>query len=74
MEIVMKVIYFVIVLFVSFFLFTACGGEENCVGNDCFEPTDETSVTDEENVDNENSDETTDDVVDDVVDSEPDEN
>jgi len=76
----MKSFYFVTVLFVSFILFTACGGE-SCEGTDCGEPADEISVIDDENVDNEISDsdilvedtETNDDVTDDTVDSEPDE-
>ena len=67
----MKVIYIATVLFVSFFLFTACGGED-CVGAECFEPTDETSVTDDEEVADDTTDETVDETADEVVDEEPD--
>jgi len=77
----MKSFYFVTVLFASFILFTACGGE-SCEGTDCGEPADEISVTDDENVDNEIPDsdiliedtEKNDDVPDDTVDSEPSDN
>ena len=73
----MKNFYIVIALFVSFILFTACGGTD-CEGSDCDELTDEISVTDENEVTDDATDETVDevadDVVDDSVDSEPSDN
>lgn len=66
----MKVIYIATVLF-SFFIFTACGGSD-CEGSECFEPTDETSVTDDEEVADNTTDETVDETADEVVDEEPD--
>lgn len=73
----MKNFYIVIALFVSFILFTACGGTD-CEGSDCDELTDEISVTDENEVTDDATDETVDEVaddaVDDSVDSEPSDN
>ena len=51
----MKSFYFVAVLFVSFVLFTACGGE-SCEEN-CIEPVDEISTTDENEVVDDTTDE-----------------
>jgi hypothetical protein len=70
----MKSFYYVVMMvFVSFFLFTACGGED-CVSAECFKPADEISVTDDDEVADETTDETVDEVVDEVMDEEnPDE-
>lgn len=67
----MKSFYFVAVLFVSFVLFTACGGE-SCEEN-CIEPVDEISTTDENEVADDTTDETVDETEDEVVDEVTDE-